>query len=296
MTITAENVKALRERTGAGMMECKKALVEAGGDLDKAAEAMRKAGLAKADKKAGRVAAEGVIVTALSADGHAGVAVEVNCETDFVALEHDFQAFAGAVAEAALASGKSDLEAVLALSLEGGQTVEEIRRGLVARIGENITVRRVARISGTGRVGAYVHGGRIGVLVSLQGGDDEVARDIAMHVAASNPRYATPAEVPQSELDKEREILSAQAAQEGKPEAIVAKMVEGRVRKYLAEICLVGQPFVKDPDITVEKRLQQAGAVVQGFVRYEVGEGIEKKQENFADEVAAQVRAAQGKA
>lgn len=296
MTITAENVKALRERTGAGMMECKKALVEAGGDLDKAAEAMRKAGLAKADKKAGRVAAEGVIVTAVSTDGQSGVAVEVNCETDFVAREKDFQGFAGAVADAALASGQSDLESVLALPLEGGQTVEEVRRGLVARIGENITVRRVARISGTGRIGAYVHGGRIGVLVSLTGGDDDVARDIAMHVAASNPRYATPAEVPQAELDKEREILSAQAAQEGKPEAIVAKMVEGRVRKYLAEICLVGQPFVKDPDITVEKRLQQAGATVQGFVRYEVGEGIEKKQENFADEVAAQVRAAQGKA
>lgn len=296
MTITAENVKALRERTGAGMMECKKALVEAGGDLDKAAEAMRKAGLAKADKKAGRVAAEGVIVTAVSTDGQSGVAVEVNCETDFVAREKDFQGFAGAVADAALASGQSDLESVLALPLEGGQTVEEVRRGLVARIGENITVRRVARISGTGRIGAYVHGGRIGVLVSLSGGDDDVARDIAMHVAASNPRYATPAEVPQAELDKEREILSAQAAQEGKPEAIVAKMVEGRVRKYLAEICLVGQPFVKDPDITVEKRLQQAGATVQGFVRYEVGEGIEKKQENFADEVAAQVRAAQGKA
>lgn len=296
MTITAENVKALRERTGAGMMECKKALVEAGGDLDQAAEAMRKAGLAKADKKAGRVAAEGVIVTVVSADGHAGVAVEVNCETDFVAREQDFQAFAAAVAGAALASGQSDLEAVLALPLDGGQTVEEVRRGLVARIGENITVRRVARIAGAGRVGAYVHGGRIGVLVSLGGGDDEVARDIAMHVAASNPRYATPAEVPAAELDKEREILSAQAAQEGKPEAIVAKMVEGRVRKYLAEICLVGQPFVKDPDITVEKRLQQAGAKVLGFVRYEVGEGIEKKQENFADEVAAQVRAAQGKA
>ncbi len=296
MTITAENVKALRERTGAGMMECKKALVEAGGDLDKAAEAMRKAGLAKADKKAGRVAAEGVIVTAISTDGQAGVVVEVNCETDFVAREKDFQAFAGAVADLALASGQSDLEAVLALPMDGGQTIEEIRRGLVARIGENITVRRVARLSGTGRIGAYVHGGRIGVLVSLTGGDDEVARDIAMHVAASNPRYATPAEVPPAELDKEREILSAQAAQEGKPEAIVAKMVEGRVRKYLAEICLVGQPFVKDPDITVEKRLQQAGATVQGFVRYEVGEGIEKKQENFADEVAAQVRAAQGKA
>jgi elongation factor Ts len=296
MTITAENVKALRERTGAGMMECKKALVEAGGDLDQAAEAMRKAGLAKADKKAGRVAAEGVIVTVVSADGHAGVAVEVNCETDFVAREQDFQAFAAAVAGAALASGQSDLEAVLALPLDGGQTVEDVRRGLVARIGENITVRRVARIAGAGRVGAYVHGGRIGVLVSLGGGDDEVARDIAMHVAASNPRYATPAEVPATELDKEREILSAQAAQEGKPEAIVAKMVEGRVRKYLAEICLVGQPFVKDPDITVEKRLQQAGAKVLGFVRYEVGEGIEKKQENFADEVAAQVRAAQGKA
>ncbi|MGA1497299.1 MAG: translation elongation factor Ts [Steroidobacteraceae bacterium] len=295
-TITAENVKALRERTGAGMMECKKALVEAGGDLDQAAEAMRKAGLAKADKKAGRVAAEGVIVTAVSADGQSGVAVEVNCETDFVAREKDFQAFAGAVANAALASGQSDLEAVLALPLEDGQTIEDVRRGLVARIGENITVRRVARLSGSGRIASYVHGGRIGVLVSVTGGDDEVTRDIAMHVAASNPRYAVPAEVPQAELDKEREILSAQAAQEGKPEAIVAKMVEGRVRKYLAEICLVGQPFVKDPDITVEKRLQQAGATVQGFVRYEVGEGIEKKQENFADEVAAQVRAAQGKA
>ncbi|MFZ8985135.1 MAG: translation elongation factor Ts, partial [Steroidobacteraceae bacterium] len=234
--------------------------------------------------------------TAVSADRQSGVAVEVNCETDFVAREKDFQAFAGAVANAALASGQSDLEAVLALPLEDGQTIEDVRRGLVARIGENITVRRVARLAGSGRIAAYVHGGRIGVLVSVTGGDDEVARDIAMHVAASNPRYAVPAEVPQAELDKEREILSAQAAQEGKPEAIVAKMVEGRVRKYLAEICLVGQPFVKDPDITVEKRLQQAGATVQGFVRYEVGEGIEKKQENFADEVAAQVRAAQGKA
>jgi elongation factor Ts len=295
MTITAEAVKALRERTGAGMMECKKALVETHGDLDAAAELMRKAGLAKADKKAGRVAAEGAIVVERAADDRSAVIAEVNSETDFVARQDDFQGFAAAVAKTALAAGSDSLEAVLALPLEDGATVEETRRGMVARIGENISVRRVARLSAPTRVGTYVHGGRIGVVVGLEGGDEAVAHDLAMHIAASNPQYATPDQVPAEQVEKEREILSAQAAQEGKPADIVAKMVEGRIRKYLAEICLVGQPFVKDPDTTVEKLLKAAGAKVTGFVRFEVGEGVEKKQENFADEVAAQVKAAQGR-
>jgi elongation factor Ts len=295
MTITAEAVKTLRERTGAGMMECKKALVETNGDLDAAAELMRKAGLAKADKKAGRVAAEGAIVIEGAADDRSAVIAEVNSETDFVARQDDFQGFAEAVARAALAAGADSLDAVLALPLEGGATVEETRRGMVARIGENISVRRVARLSAPTRVGTYVHGGRIGVIVGIEGGDEAVAHDLAMHIAASNPQYATPDQVPAEQVEKEREILSAQAAQEGKPADIVAKMVEGRIRKYLAEICLVGQPFVKDPDTTVEKLLKAAGAKVTGFVRFEVGEGVEKKQENFADEVAAQVKAAQGR-
>lgn len=294
-TITAEAVKILRERTGAGMMECKRALVETGGDLDAAAELMRKAGLAKADKKAGRIAAEGAIVTARGADGRTAVIVEANCETDFVARQDDFQSFASGVAAAALAAGAQSLEAVLELPLAGGESVEQTRRALVSRIGENITVRRVASLSAPTVVGAYVHGLKIGVLVALEGGDEALARDLAMHVAASNPQYATPAEVPAELIDKEREILSAQAAQEGKPAEIVAKMVEGRIRKFLAEICLVGQPFVKDPDITVEKLLKGAGARVSGFIRFEVGEGIEKKQENFADEVMAQVKAAEAR-
>jgi elongation factor Ts len=295
MTITAEAVKTLRERTGAGMMECKKALVETGGDLDAAAELMRKAGLAKADKKAGRIAAEGAVVTARSADGRDAVVVEANCETDFVSRQDEFQQFAVAVADAALAAGVDNLEAALALPMPGGSTVEETRRSLVSRIGENIAVRRVARLSAPTVIGSYVHGIRIGVLVGLEGGDESLAHDLAMHIAASNPQYATPAEVPAEQVDKEREILAAQAAQEGKPAEIVAKMVEGRIRKYLAEICLVGQPFVKDPDTTVEKLLKAAGARVTGFIRFEVGEGIEKRQENFADEVAAQVKAAQAR-
>jgi elongation factor Ts len=295
MTITAEAVRILRERTGAGMMECKKALVETRGDLDAAAEMMRKAGLAKADKKAGRIAAEGTIATAVAADGRSAVLVEVNSETDFVARQDEFQGFAAAVAQAALAAGADSLEATLALPLEGGATVEETRRSLVARIGENISVRRVGRLTAPTRIGSYVHGGRIGVLVGVEGGGESVAHDLAMHVAASNPQYARAEDVPAEQVSKEREILSAQAMQEGKPAEIVAKMVEGRIRKYLAEICLVGQPFVKDPDITVEKLLKGAGARVSGFLRFEVGEGIEKKQENFADEVAAQVKAARAR-
>jgi elongation factor Ts len=290
MHITADSVRQLRERTGAGMMECKKALVEAAGNLDAAAEIMRKSGLAKADKKAARVAAEGRIVYAGSADRRSGVLVEVNCETDFVAREADFVAFADAVAAAALASGATDAAALLAARGKDGATLEERRRGLIAKIGENISVRRLARVTSAGVLGSYLHGTRIGAVVALDGGDAALARDLAMHVAAINPQYLDSSRVPAEQLAKEREILLAQAAGEGKPPAIVEKMVEGRLRKYLAEITLVGQPFVKDPDVTVEKLLQQSQATVQAFARLEVGAGIEKKQENFADEVMATVK------
>jgi elongation factor Ts len=296
MTITAETVKTLRERTGAGMMECKKALVETGGDLDAAAELMRKSGLAKADKKAARTAAEGVLAVARSADGRSATLVEVNCETDFVARQPEFQSFAAEVAQAALAAGKEDAEAIASLALAGGKSVDDARRELIARIGENITVRRAARLSAPTRIGSYVHGIRIGTLVGLKGGDETLARDLAMHVAAANPQYVQPEDVPAATVAKEREILMAQAAAEGKPANIVEKMVEGRLRKYLAEICLTGQPFVKDPDLAVGKLLQQSGATVTGFLRFEVGEGIERKQADFAAEVMAQVEAAKGRA
>jgi elongation factor Ts len=296
MTISAETVKTLRERTGAGMMECKRALIETGGDLDAAAEIMRKAGLAKADKKAGRIAAEGTIAAALAGDGRSASLVEVNCETDFVARQPEFQAFAADVARAALAASATSPGSIAALALAGGATVEDTRRGLVAKIGEKIDVRRAGVLSAPGRIGAYVHGTRIGTLVGLKGGDEALARDLAMHVAAANPQYVQPSDVPADVVAKEREILSAQAAAEGKPAAIVEKMVEGRLRKYLAEICLTGQPFVKDPDTTVGQLLGKAKAEVTGLLRFEVGEGIEKKQENFAAEVMAQVEAAKGRA
>ena len=293
MAVTAEAVKALRERTGAGMMECKKALVEANGDLEAAAEAMRKSGLAKADKKAGRVAAEGVVVIERAADGHSAAIVEVNSETDFVAREKDFQSFASAVAKAALAARPADLEALLATRLPSGETIEETRRALIARIGENIGVRRFEIVTSAGHLASYLHGSRIGTLVLLDGGDETLGRDLAMHVAAINPQYLSVDEVPAEFLAKEREIEMAKAeaeAQGKKPREIIAKMVEGRLRKSLGEITLLGQPFVRDPDVTVEKLLAKSGAKVRGFVRYEVGAGIEKKQENFAAEVMAQVR------
>ncbi len=290
MTISAAQVKELRERTGAGMMECKKALVETAGDLDAAVELMRKTGLAQADKKAGRVAAEGLIAIAQSSD--AAALVEVNCETDFVASGDEFGSFAADVAATALALGDEDVEGLMEARLEGGATVEETRRALIAKIGENINVRRVAVVSGGDYIGSYIHGRRIGVAVSLSGGDADLARDIAMHVAASNPQYVDETAVPADVLAKEKEILSEQARNEGKPEQIVEKMVEGRLRKFLAGITLVGQPFVKDPDVTVGKLLASHGASVRRFVRFEVGEGIEKKQENFVDEVMAQVRGA----
>ena len=298
MTITAGMVKALRERTGAGMMECKKSLIETDGDLDAAAENMRKAGLAKADKKAARIAADGVVVAAKSADGRSATLAEVNCETDFVARGSEFRSFATQVAEAALAAGAFDPEAVAALRLADGKTVDEARRNLIAKIGEKIDVRRIGMLRAPARVAAYIHhDAKSAAIVGLDGGDDALGRDISMHVAAADPRpqYVAPENVPADVVAKEREILIAQAATEGKPAAIVEKMVEGRLRKYLAEICLTGQPFVKDPDTTVGKLLAAGSASVTGFLRYEVGEGIEKKQEDFAAEVMAQVKAAEGR-
>ena len=288
MNITAEAVKQLRERTGAGMMECKKALVESKGDLDAAAELMRKSGLAKADKKATRVAAEGTV--AIERSGSDATLVEVNCETDFVARSDEFQGFARDVALAALKAAPSSLEQLLLVS-HAGSTLDERRRALIAKIGENIAVRRFVRVSSPGPLGTYIHGTRIGSVVALQGGDDTLARDLAMHVAAANPAYIDVGDVPADQLDKEREILTEQTRGEKKPPDIIAKMVEGRLRKYLAEITLVGQPFVKDEDTTVDKLLKKAGAKVLSFARYEVGAGIEKKQDDFVGEVMAQVKA-----
>jgi elongation factor Ts len=288
MTITADAVKRLRERTGAGMMECKKALVETKGDLDAAAELMRKTGLAKADKKAARVAAEGTIASERA--GHTAVLVEVNCETDFVARGDEFLSFARVTARAALEHAPVDVAALLAVA-HGDGTVDGLRRVLVAKIGENISVRRFAVVTAPTALGVYLHGGRIGALVALEGGDEALAKDLAMHVAAANPAYIDAAAVPAAVLEKEREILSEQTKGENKPPEIIAKMVEGRLRKYLAEITLVGQPFVKDPDTTVEKLLKKAGATVTQFVRYEVGAGIDKKPDDFVKDVMDQVKA-----
>jgi elongation factor Ts len=294
MAVTAESVKVLRERTGAGMMECKKALVETNGDLEAAAELMRKSGLAKADKKATRVAAEGVIVIERSGDHKRAAVVEVNCETDFVAREADFQGFAASVAKIALNKNPASLEALLAAPLEGSQTVDEVRRALIAKIGENIGVRRFAVLEAPAVVGAYLHGTRIGALVAMKSGDEAVAKDIAMHVAAINPARVSAADVPADEVAKERSIFVEQAKSDpktaGKPQEIVAKIIEGKVRKWLGEITLLGQPFVKDDKQTVEQYLKTAGGEVLSILRYEVGAGIEKKQEDFAAEVMKQVR------
>ena len=288
MAINASMVKELRERTGAGMMECKKALVETDGDMDQAVELLRKSGQAKADKKASRVAADGRVIIAV--DGRKAAIVEVNSETDFVAKDENFASFADAVAAVALAFGSTDTAALSERKLPDGRTVEAARTDLVAKVGENISVRRVAQVVATDHLGTYVHGGRIGAVVALQGGDEDLARDIAMHVAASNPACVDESGVSADLLDRERRIFAEQAAESGKPADIVEKMVNGRVAKFLKEITLLGQPFVKDPDTSVEKLLKKAGASVSGFVRFEVGEGIEKKEENFADEVMRQVK------
>ena len=294
MSITADTVKQLRERTGAGMMECKRALVETGGDIEAAAELMRKQGLAKADKKAARVAAEGILALEKAADGRSAAMVEVNCETDFVAREPEFQGFCADVAKVTIAARPASVEALAALALPAGGTVDERRRALVAKIGENISVRRLATLDSEGHLGAYRHGTRIGALVSVVGGDAALAHDLAMHVAATNPAYLSVADVPADVVAKEREIETEKALAEGKPADIVAKMVEGRIRKTLNEKVLLGQPFVKDPDQTIEKLLKAAKAEVKAFQRFEVGAGIEKKQDDFVGEVMAQVKASSG--
>ena len=293
MQITAAMVKELRERTGAGMMDCKRALIEAEGDPDKAIAIMRLAGQAKADKKAGRITAEGVVAVKVDDTGRRAAMVEVNCETDFVAKEAAFRGFVDAVCARVLTSNPADVDALARMPLdgEGGPSVDEDRRALVARIGENITVRRFAAIdSEGGRLGTYVHGTRIGVVVDLEGADGIVARDIAMHVAASRPVAVGESDIPEDMLEREREILEAQVADSGKPPEIRKKILAGRIAKFLKEVTLLGQPFVKDPDRPVGEYLRASGATVLRFERFEVGEGIEKKAQNFAEEVMAQAR------
>ena len=291
MAITASLVKELRERTGAGMMDCKKVLTETNGDMEAAIDVMRKSGAAKADKKAGRIAADGKVVITISEDAKEASILEVNCETDFVAKDESFINFVSAVGARVLADKPADVEALSAMPLDSGETVEEVRANLIAKIGENMKVRRFEVISGgDGEVYAYNHGVRIAVVIAMTGGDEALGKDIAMHIAASRPECISEADVPADLLAKEKEILVAQAEGSGKPAEIIEKMVEGRIRKYLAEITLVGQPFVKDPDQTIAQLLKAAGAEITAFVRYEVGEGIEKKVEDFAAEVMAQVQ------
>lgn len=293
MAITASLVKELREATGAGMMDCKKALVETNGDAEAAAELLRKKGQASAAKKAGRIAAEGCVKIAADESGKTVAIVEVNSETDFVAKDENFLAFADAAVQLALTEQTEDVTALLAAKLPSGETLDEARNALIAKIGENIGVRRIAIINAQGQIAQYVHGARIGAVVDLVGGDEELGRDVAMHVAAAAPVAISEDDVPAEQIEKEKNFQTEQALAEGKPAEIVEKMITGRMRKYLAEITLVGQAFVKDPDVTVGKLLQKSDASVARFVRIEVGEGIEKKEEDFAAEVEAQVRASQ---
>ena len=287
MSITAQQVKELRTRTGVGMMDCKRALSECGGDLEAAVLHLRKSGRMQADRKSGRIAAEGSLALARAADGAHALLLEVNSETDFVAKEADFLAFAQACAEAALQEGLDDVEALMACARDG-VPFEERRQELIARLGENIQVRRMQRLSAAGGVlGYYLHGRRIGAVVALDG-EAELARDLAMHVAASRPVCVGEADVPPELLEQERSVLVAQAQDSGKPPEIIEKMVAGRLRKYLAEITLLGQPFVKDAEQSVAKLVKSKGATVRAFMRLEVGEGLEKKQDNFAEEVRAQ--------
>ena len=288
MAITASLVKQLRERTGSGMMECKKALVESDGDIEAAAELMRKSGAAKADKKAGRVAAEGAIKVIVTDDRKTAVILEINSETDFVAKDDNFQTFANGVLQVVLQQKPASVEELVGLAMADGQTVEEARQALIARIGENIQIRRFQIVDSEQGVSCYSHGTRIGVLVDSSA-SAEMARDIAMHVAAVNPQFVDEQAVPVEFVEKEKEILIAQVEDSGKPAEIMEKMIQGRLKKFLAEIILVEQPFVKDPDQTVGKLLSNADASISTFIRYEVGEGIEKKVEDFAAEVASQL-------
>jgi len=290
MAVTAAQVKELRERTGAGMLDCKKALQATDGDIETAIENMRKSGQAKAAKKAGRIAAEGVILT--SVNGGVATMMELNCETDFVARDENFLGFGKKVIEFAAENKISDVEALNSAEIDGTK-VSDLRDTLVAKIGENINVRRVTTIEGE-NLGAYVHGGRIGVVSVLTGGTEDLAKDVAMHVAASSPQFVKPDDVPADVVEKEKAIQIEIAMKSGKPAEIAEKMVVGRMKKFTGEISLTGQPFVKDPSMNVGKLLKDNGADVQNFVRFEVGEGIEKKEEDFAAEVQAQMEAAKG--
>ncbi|MCW8877713.1 MAG: translation elongation factor Ts [Kangiellaceae bacterium] len=291
MAITAALVKELRERTGAGMMECKKALVETNGDIETAIDNMRKSGAAKAAKKAGRIAAEGIIVAKSSDDGKLAAIVEINSETDFVARDENFVAFSNSVVEAALANKVADVEVLKETALASGETVETARTNLIAKIGENIGVRRVQLVEANeGALASYIHGGRIGVVAALKGGDQDLAKDVAMHAAATNPQFIKAEDISEDVYNREKEIFVAQATESGKPADIVEKMIEGRMRKFAAEICLLGQPFIKDTSMNVGTLVKNANAEVISMVRLEVGEGIEKKEDDFAAEVMAQVK------
>lgn len=291
MSITAAMVKELRERTGSGMMECKKALVEANGDMELAIENMRKAGLAKADKKSGRIAAEGVIGVKVSDDAKTVVMADINCETDFVAKGDDFIGFVNDVVNSLLVNNVNSEEELQAMVLSSGVSVDDTRRALIAKIGENITVRRFVRYTTTdGGQACYLHGSKIGVIVELSKDDAALGKDIAMHIAAAKPDYVSEDQVSADVIAKEKEIFSAQALESGKPAEIVEKMIGGRINKFLAEVTLLGQPFIKDDSLTVGKLLASKGNSVVRFARFEVGEGIEKKEEDFAAEVMAQVR------
>ena len=290
--ITASMVKELREATGLAMMDCKRALAETNGDFKAAEELLRIKSGAKASKAASRVAAEGVVSTFVSMDGKLGAMVEVNCETDFMARNDNFTAFARDVAQAVAQGNPADVEALSACKLPSGGTVEETRKSLIMKLGENISVRRFIRYSTAGKLAAYLHGSKIGVLLDYAGGNETLGKDLAMHVAASKPLCVSKDQVSRETLDQERKIYSAQAAESGKPANIIEKMVEGRIAKYLAEVTLLGQPFVKDPDTTVEKLLsaQGAGTKVNTFQMFVVGEGIEKVVVDYAAEVAAAAR------
>ena len=288
MTITASLVKELRERTGSGMMECKKALVECDGDIEAAAELMRKSGAAKADKKAGRVAADGAIKVSVSEDGKLAAILEINSETDFVAKDDNFQSFSDQVLQAVITNKPASVEELSAVTLEDGQSIEEARQALIAKVGENIQVRRFEIIESDRTLASYLHGARIGVVVESSI-DADVTRDIAMHIAAVNPQFIDEDSVPADFVEKEKAILIAQAESSGKPMEIIEKMIQGRLKKFLGEITLMGQPFVKDQDQTVQQLVSKSGGSVNRFIRYEVGEGIEKKVEDFAAEVASQL-------
>lgn len=291
MAVTAQMVKELREKTGAGMMDCKKALMETNGDMEKAIDWLREKGIAKAAKKADRIAAEGL--TQIGIDGNTAVIVEINSETDFVAKNDEFKTLVNDVTNFLLAKKPNSVEAALAEQINDGQTLEAYLNDAIAKIGEKISLRRFTVVEKTGAqiFGSYLHmGGRIAVLSVIEGADQETAKDIAMHIAASKPKYIDRDSVPQDEIEREKEVLKQQALNEGKPEHIVEKMVVGRLNKFFEEICLVDQPFVKDPDQKVGKYLQSKGGKISTFVRYEVGEGIERKEENFAEEVMSQVK------